>query len=141
MKFINAQQLAFVLEITKEDARCKMCVAWSKSKGIENAAEYDKNDKLVDPYPLAMEIEMLAKELNLPTLQDSVDDICNNFLVRPAAKKWILCDYPEKQIKKCDDAGKPYKVTIPPALKSMLSASDIEKIKAEWRSRYKKVIV
>jgi hypothetical protein len=141
MKFINAQQLAFVLDIKKEDARAKMCVAWSKSKNIENTAHYDKNGKLKDDYPLAMDIEMLSKELNLPTLQEMVNDIESNYLNRPATRKWILCDYPEKQIKKCEDAGKPHKVSIPPALKSMLSISDVELIKSEWRNRYKRVIV
>jgi hypothetical protein len=34
MNHLNAQQLAFILDIKKEDARAKMCNAWEKSKGI-----------------------------------------------------------------------------------------------------------
>lgn len=142
MKFINSQQLAFVLDIAKQDARAKMCVAWAKSKGIENAAYYDEETgKLKDDYPQAMEIEMLARELNLPTLQEMVDDITNNYLTRPATRKWILCDYPEKQIKKCEDSGKPHRVNLPPALKSMLNTTDVDRIKSEWKNRYRQIIV
>jgi hypothetical protein len=79
--------------------------------------------------------------LNLPTLQSSVEDIVNNFLIRPASKRWILCDYPEKQIKKLEESGKPLKLNVPSALKSLLSEYDIQKIKSEWSARYKNAIV
>lgn len=137
MKFINSQQLAFLLDIKKEDARAKMCFAWAKSKGIENTAYRDKKTKkLKDDFPLAMEVEMLAKELNLPTLPDSIKDITDNFLKRSATKKWILCDYPEKEIKRLADAGKPKRLRIPPALSSMLPPESVELIQNEWKSRY-----
>jgi hypothetical protein len=141
MKFINAQQLAFVLDIKKHEARGKMCVAWAKHTGIQNTAYHNNKGKLIDDYPLAMEIEMLSRQLNLPTLQSSVEDIVNNFLIRPASKRWILCDYPEKQIKKLEESGKPLKLNVPSALKSLLSESDIQKIKSEWSARYKNAIV
>lgn len=142
MKFINAQQLAFVLDINKEDARAKMCVAWSRANGLSNSAHRKPGSKkIIDDYPLAMEIEMLAKQLNLPTLQSSVDDITENYLTRPASKKWILCDFPEKAIKKAAEDGKVAKLNIPPALKSMLSNRDVEFIKREWAKRYCNVIV
>lgn len=138
LTFLNSQQLAFILEIKKEDARAKMCYAWCKYKGIENEATRNTKNKIVDSYPQAMPIEVLSKELNLPMLQDSVNDICNNFLNRPGTKKWILCDFPEKEIKSRVDKGmpNPYKINIPPALKSMLPTSIQNQIMEEWRKRY-----
>jgi hypothetical protein len=138
MKFLNAQQLAFVLDIKKEDARAKMCVAWSSDKGEENKAERNAKGKLVDPYPVAMPIDMLAEKLNLPTLQQSVDDICENYLKRPASKKWILCDFPEKHLAKNKEAGQDKVINIPSALKSFLKKEDRELIANEWQARYAK---
>ena len=55
MNFLNAQQLAFLLEIKKEDARIMMCNAWEKEKGISKighkikGADIDKKTgKLVE---------------------------------------------------------------------------------------------
>lgn len=140
MKFLNAQQLAFILDIKKEDARAKMCHAWCSAKGIQNQAfRLKDSQRIIDDYPQAMEVVMLAEKLNLPSLQEAVNDITENYLTRPASKKWILCDYPEKQIKKLEDSGKmpPYKVQIPPALKSMLPPSQQERIKEEWKTRFR----
>jgi hypothetical protein len=138
MKFLNAQQLAFILDIKKEDARAKMCVTWSSSKGEQNQAERNSKGKIIDPYPLGMPVDLLANELNLPTLQNSVDDIVQNYLVRPATKKWILCDYPEKQIAKCATIGEDKPISIPPALKSMLPKEVKDRIVQEWRVRFPK---
>jgi hypothetical protein len=141
MNYLNSQQLAFILDIKKEDARVKMVNAWCRSKGIPNKLERDgtgKIDKVTDNYPLGMPVDVLAKELNLPTLQDSVDDIVKNFLVRPASKKWILCDYPEKLIEKWSKSGDPKTLSIPAALKSLLSKESREFIKEEWKKRFPK---
>lgn len=143
MKFLNAQQLAFILDIKKEDARVKMVHAWCRHKQITNTLTRGITGKLEnDSYPLAVSVEVLATELNLPTLQDSVDDICRNYLVRPATKKWILCDYPEKLIKKWTELGDDKKkLSIPPALKSMLPKEAKEIIVQEWQKRFPKVKV
>lgn len=150
MKSLNAQQLAFILDIKKEDARARMCNAWCKYKGIPNetlkeghlqigqvavpGAERPKGSaKVRDPYPNDMEIELLARELNLPNLQQMTDDIHENYLKRPASKRWILCDYPEKQLEKQTPK---HRIKIPPALKSLLSDADIYTIKTEWRNRH-----
>lgn len=142
MNYLNSQQLAFILDIKKEDARVKMVNAWCRSKAITNTLirnHTGKIDKDSDRYPLAMPVYLLSKELNLPTLQESVDDIVNNYLVRPASKKWILCDLPEKIIKKATEEGsdKP-KFAIPPALKSMLPTETQRIILAEWEIRFPK---
>lgn len=83
-----------------------------------------------------MPIEILASGLNLPTLQQMVDDIEQNYLKRNASKKWILCDYPEKELKKLANDGKPLRLNIPAALKSMLPSETIEIIEGEWAKRF-----
>jgi hypothetical protein len=136
MKYLNKRQLAFILEIPVEDARAKMCVAWCKAEGIQNAATYDGRNKIVDSYPEAMPIEVLSAGLNLPTLKESADDIEQNYLTRPATKKWILCDYPEKKIALAyKDERKP-ELSIPSGLKSMLPDVVATKILDEWAKRY-----
>lgn len=108
MKTLTSQQLAFLLDIKKEDARARMCNAWEKANNIPKSrigelkvkrqyvSKTSDKVKLIDPYPNDMSIEILASGLNLPTLQQMVDDIEQNYLKRSASKKWILCDYPER---------------------------------------------
>lgn len=148
MNELNAQQLAFVLDIKKEDARAKMCQAWEKEKGIQKTANHELRGakrnvkkKIEDPYPQSMLIEMLARQLNLPDLQICVDDIHQNYLTRSGSKKWILCDYPEKTIKKYVDNNKQPVLNFPPALLSMLPSDTVQTIKTEWAKRFPKVTV
>lgn len=140
MNFLNKSQLAFILDIKAEDARAKMCVAWCADKKIENKAFWDDETyKLIDDYPDAMPVEMLAVQLNLPTLSQSVDDIRDNYLNRPGTKKWILCDYPEKEIEKGTKAGKALiKLNIPKALRLLISMPVQKEIKKQWHKRYYK---
>lgn len=148
MLYLNKKQLAFILDITTEEARAKMCVAYSKDRGETNKAEYvtkknkfgDKSGKpkLSDPYPDAMLISMLAIQLNLPTLQDMVNDIETGYLTRPAAKKWILCDFPEKKEKAAQQSGEKFTLQIPPGLKSMLPTEIQQQIQKEWTERFPK---
>lgn len=133
---LTKQQLAFLLDIKAEEARAKMCHAWTKSKGIENEAFVNDKNKVVDSYPLAMDVGMLSLHLNLPTLQEMVNDVEQNYLNRPASKKWILCDFPEKTMKTAKEAGKKLRVDIPPALRSMLPVKIQQLIKLEWQKRY-----
>ncbi len=72
-----------------------------------------------------------------------VNDINKNYLTRPACKKWILCDYPEKKMKSLAEAGKPMRVAIPPALKSLIPEKTAQTIRLEWQKRYaqQKIIV
>jgi hypothetical protein len=137
MNHLNKNQLAFVLQIKAEDARAKMCHAWCQAKGIENKAFLNEKEKIEDEYPDAMPIDLLAEGLNLPTLQQSIDDIASNYLKRPASKKWILCDYPEKEIEKGKKAGKALiKLNIPKALRSMIKPDVQKEIKKEWQQRH-----
>lgn len=147
MNYLNAQQLAFILDIKKEDARARMCNAWEKEKGIEKSgffheyikgAKRNKKNKIEDPYPIAMPVEILSKHLNLPDLQFMVDGIRNNYLKRPAAKKYILIDYPEKFVLKKDNEGKqrPHSISLPPALLSLLTKETTDIIYEEWKKRF-----
>jgi len=145
MTELNSQQLAFILDIKKEDARAKMCNAWEKAKGIAkdsdkmkfekvHGAKWSDKGRIEDQYPATMPIEILAIELNMPSLQIMVDDIVLNYLNRPASKKYILVDFPEKLIKKTEDAGEkfPVRIDIPPALRSMLPEHVKAKIYDYW---------
>lgn len=143
MTQLNSQQLAFILDIKKEDARAKIVRAFEKSKGIDlregvdmKTASRTAKGKINDEYPQFIKIELLAAGLNIPDLQKMVDDICENYLKRPATRKFILADYPEKHIKKCESEGKefPVKIGWPPALKSMLSESSVSEIHNFWKS-------
>lgn len=141
MNHLNAQQLAFILDITKQEARDKMLMAYASENNIQLKFTYKEVDgkepKREESYPLAMEIEMLSRRLNLPTLQAMVDDICNKYLVRPASRKWILCDYPEKEITKVIE-GTHKKISIPATLRSFLSAEQIKEIHKQWHERFPK---
>lgn len=115
------------------------CVMLTLHQKRNHCRAYWVLGKLVgDDYPLAMPVEMLAKELNLPTLQDSVNDIMNNYLNRPASKKWILCDYPEKKLKAQKEAGKALTLSIPSALGSFLPKPIRETIGKEREKRFPK---
>ena len=138
MNSLNKQQLAFILDIKTEDARAKMCHAWCRFHGIENKAYVSDKNKIVDDYPEQIPIGILSQSLNLPDLQQMVNDIKLHYLDRPASKKWILCDYPEKEIKSRHTNSKELVLSIPPALKSMLPQLTIDRIKEEWTSRFPK---
>lgn len=148
MKFINKTQLAFVLDIKIEDARAKMVAAYCKSKGIEptetkqgpalTGAVRNVKGKIEDKYPQVMEIDMIARYGNLPDLPWACDDIENNYLRRPGSKRWILADYPEKQMTKQKAEGKPFRLKLPPGVASMVKTSDQRLIEEEWRRRYPK---
>lgn len=136
MEFLNKKQLAFILDIKPEEARGKMCVAWCRENQIRNEARTSRN-KVIDSYPEAMPISLLAKGLNLPTLQAMVDDIVDNYLVRKTTRKYILYDLPEKKLEACFAAGRNKKsIKIPPALKSMLPSKALEEIKEVWNSKH-----
>lgn len=146
MTHLNAQQLAFLLDIKKEDAKARMCNAWEKSQGIKKdpddcavvGGSRNEKKKIVSEYPELIQIDILAEHLNIPTLPQMVDDIVHNYLNRSASKKFILCDLPEKAIEKAKKDGVPPKFAIPPALRSMLPHKTQIIIWNEWRKRYPK---
>jgi len=136
---LNKQQLAFILDIKAEDARAKMCTAHCKSIGVVNNAYRDLKNKIIDDYPLAISVDVIAKELNIPTLQDSVNDIHDNYLSRAATRKYLLCDLPDKQRAKNELTGKNSPAKIPAGLRMLLSEDTIKEVKKEWKKRYSKL--
>lgn len=149
MNFLNSQQLAFILDIKREDARARMCNAWEKEKGIQkdtnankfdhvHGAKWNEKNKIVDQYPQAMSIELLERGLNMPHLQAMVMDINQNYLTRSASKKYILFEYPEKVLIKARNDGKawPVRIDLPPALKSLLPSDTVAQIHDYWRSSF-----
>jgi len=146
MQYLNKSQLAFLLDIKVEDARARMCAAWAKYKGIPE--EHDKEGprigktardakkKVKDEYPIVMGVDMLSKYAGLPDLQFAVNDITNNYLKRPGTRKFILSDYPDKELTKQHAAGKPYKLHIPSFISAFLSKADQDAIVEEWKRRY-----
>jgi len=132
MNSLTAQQLAFILDIKKEEARAKMCHAWCKFHGIENKAFRNDKGKIVDDYPERIPVMILASQLNIPNLQGIVDDIVLHYLTNPITKKFILCDFPEKELQTKEKT----KIKIPVVLKTFLSDGDVEFIKTQWLKRY-----
>lgn len=143
---LNYKQLAFILNIEPVEALEKVLYCWAKSTGKslpgrrDSVREYlftktivkNKEKNVRNELPEALEIELLSKYLNLPDLQFAVDDIRENYLKRQASKKWILLDYPEKELRtKLKD-----KINIPPVLASLLKEEDVEFIAKEWSKRY-----
>lgn len=146
MKYLSAQQLGVLLGIPKSKARDKMVHAWLKFKEIEvdpfyNAKGKDKNGKPLhrDPYPVAMETEMLAKNLNIPLLPDMVKDISENYLQRKSTRGYIL-GYANAEVERklSKGASIPISVSVPPDIRSFLSHDVIEEIHKEWRVRLAK---
>jgi hypothetical protein len=151
MKFLNSKQLAFILDIEVQEAREKMVYAHCKANGL-SVPQRRKKEDLADAadkkskkdyinyaeYPIAVSIEILSDKLNIPTLQQSVNDIEANYLTRPASKKWILCDYPEKKIKSFAESGGRHKLSLPGALASLLPKATQDVIMQEWRARFPK---
>lgn len=139
---INYKQLAFILDIKPVEALEKILYVHSKVTGKSLPARQDtvreylfikqKKKSVRNDLPESFDVGLLSLHLNLPTLQQSVEDIQNNYLVRPATKRWILCDFPEKELK----TKLKEKVRIPPVLESMLKTEDIATIQSEWNKRY-----
>jgi hypothetical protein len=132
---LSYKQLAFILDIEPIEALKKIIYVHCKVRGIALPYSQEKVKDYLYPgsvLPDELDVGLLALHLNLPTLQQSVEDIKNNFLKRPATKKWILCDYPEKELK----TKEKHKVKIPPVLVSLLNKEDLNTISKEWSRRF-----
>lgn len=140
MTTLNAQQLAFILDIKKDDARAKMLTAWEaegnkiKCSWVTTKSGTRKLNEEID-HPEALEIEMLARRLNIPTLQEMVNDIESNYTKRPAARKYILQDYPEKKIQ--NNNAPNFKLKLPAGLRGLISADSRKEIYTAWKDRFK----
>lgn len=139
---INYKQLAFILDIEPVKALEKILYTNSKVTGknflascgtVKQYLFTDQGKKKVrNNLPESYDIGLLAIHLNIPLLQQAVDDIRNNFLKRPFTKRWILCDFPEKELRTKDKT----KIKIPDTLASLIREEDIKIIHDEWKKRY-----
>lgn len=138
---INYKQLAFLLDIEAVHALEKIIFAYCQEnkktppppKRItkESPKPYTVTDYKKMDYPQEIALDVLERHTKL-ILAPAIRDIQENYLTRAASKKWILCDYPEKEmILKPKD-----KIKIPPALASLLNQATVETIKLEWSKRY-----
>lgn len=139
---INYKQLAFILDIEAIEALQKIIAVHCKVSGkVPPRAGERAKVYIQDGWPESLDIGLLALHLNLPTLQAMVEDIQNNYLNRPAMKKWILCDYPEKQLKLCSNNDRPFRIPFPKALESLLPVQTADTIREEWKKRFPKARV
>lgn len=138
---INYKQLAFLLDIEAVHALEKIIFAYCtenekklpppkaitpKSPKPYTVSDYKKMD-----YPCEIDLLILQKHTGLQ-LAAVIMDIQENYLKRSTSKKWILCDFPEKQLltKRKDE------IKIHSALESLLHPDTVATIKTQWRERY-----
>jgi hypothetical protein len=134
MTEISYKQLAFILDIEPIEALEKMIAANCKigHKDLPHKREKVREYLADETIPRTMPVDVLASCLNLPDLSTAIEDIRHNYLKRQATKKWILCDYPEKQL-----VNNPrHKVRIPPVLASMVDIKTLTEIKKVWNERF-----
>lgn len=144
MTTLTANQLAFILKCTVDDARRMIARAYEKennsfvSTGREEKGKLNYNE---DDYRHPVKIEILSKHLGMPYLQKAVDDISLNYLNRPQTRGYIYNlpnDIIQKRLAEYDnrDLIPMYKPDIPKVLKSFFSDEMISKIYEAWRERY-----
>lgn len=135
MKTLTYKQLAFILDIEPIEAVRKIIFVHCKVKGVEVPKKFNQIKEYYfkdSPWPMELEIDLLATYLNLPDLQRAVDDIHDNYMKRSPTRKYILLDYPEKEIR-----NKPRdKIRVPTVLASLLKPEDVDFITSEWSRRY-----
>lgn len=146
MTTLTANQLAFILKCTVDDARRMMAHAVEKSEGstVATGGINQETRKLIyneDDYQRPVTISILSKQLGMPHLQNAVDDICNNYLKRPQSRGYIYNlpnEVIQKRLKEYDnkDLIPMYKPDIPKVLKSFFSDDIKSKIYDVWRERY-----
>jgi hypothetical protein len=136
---LSKAQLGHILKETQIDARKKMIVAWCKENGkvppvINPNADEKKEMKRIDKgYPDWIAIPILAKHLNLPDLQQAVNDIRYNYLERTATRQYII-EYPQKKINETEAI--PKRIRIPETLRSFLADNVASEIISIWKKRY-----
>lgn len=135
MKILTYKQLAFILDIEPIEAVRKIIYVHCKAKGLEVPLKYNhiKDYYFKDSlWPMEFDVSLLSEHLNLPELQRAIDDIRENYMKKNATRKYILLDFPEKEMRlKLKD-----KIRVPSVLASLLKPEDVEFIESEWSRRY-----
>ena len=138
---ITYKQLAFLLDIEAVHAVEKIIFAYCQEnekvmpppKRItkESPKPYTVTDYKKMDYPQEIDLLILQKHTGLQ-LSGAIMDIQENYLKRAATRKYILCDYPEKEML----TNQKDEIKLPTALASLLHPDTIATIKAEWKKRY-----
>jgi len=82
-----------------------------------------------------IDAELFEKKTGIPVVF-ALKDLRENALKRPAFKKYLLNDYPEKML---NVARPPETVTLTPALRELLSDEVVSEIDRYWNKNYYKV--
>jgi hypothetical protein len=126
MKTITSKQLAYILSVSHKDAMKIMLRAKRKNGEVAQETDWEFLEEVI------CDIEVVSKEVNAD-IQMAVKDIQENSLKRPAFKKWILHDYVSDKLK---GDKPPKKVSLPPALKSLLPEETLKEIKNYWNEKF-----
>jgi hypothetical protein len=126
MKTITSKQLAYILSISHKDSMKIMLRAKRKNGEVAKETDWEFVSEVV------ADIEIVSKETNAD-IEMAVNDIRENSLKRPAFRKWILYDYVSEKLK-----GKtpPKKISLPPALKSLLPEEAVSYIRDFWNEKF-----
>jgi len=139
MNQLTKAQFAFILKDTQINARKKMIYAWCTEKGLPvpdidpNADEKEEMKRIDKGYPDWINVDILSRQLNMPDLQQAVDDIRNNYMKRSTTRQWIV-ELPQDRMNKSGEI--PPRIKIPETLKSLLSDEVINEIINVWKKRY-----
>lgn len=128
---LNYKQLAFILDVKPIQALEKIIYSYCKEndKVIPSRRKSVIDYKL--DYPTELDLLVIQKHTGIP-LAAAIMDIQENYLKRHSSKKFILCDYPEKEML----TNQKDEIKLPTALASLLHPDTIATIKAEWKKRY-----
>lgn len=142
MNMLNKSQLAWLLGIKTKDARDKMVYCWCKENNKvprrwKEVYQLKKDEGHFDYFPEYMPIDLIARNQNLPNLQEMVDEVTENYFKRAATRSWIM-DYPQTRLDKAEKTGANVrKISIPTNPKSFLTPETQAQIIAAWQERYK----
>jgi len=137
---INAEILAYILDIKKEDANKKI-VCYKERLAGNDELELDPNligkkaDKKYTDNE-SCDVPGLSKYLNMD-LAFAMKNIHDTFMTSPTTKGFIL-NYPSSKLKPNAKTGRmPGKISIPKVLRQLLSQEDKELIVRLWQDKYK----
>lgn len=120
---IDSRQLAFVLGITKKDATIKILRALRLDGQNYKEIDYEFHPNI------SADVKIVEKHEKID-LEFAINDIRENALKRPGFRKYLLYDYPNKKIESHKTI--PKTLSLPPALRSLLSEETLKEIKDYW---------
>lgn len=132
MKTITSKQLAYIMStnpsssMTHKNAMKIMLRAKRKNGEVAKESDYEFLEEVV------ADISIVSKETGID-LELAVKDIRENSLKRPAFRKWILYDYVSEKLK---GDKPPKRVSLPPALKSLLPEETLKEIRDYWNEKF-----